>query len=107
MFLYYALFPKPSGQVAQLVERGPEKAGVGGSIPSLATINFNNLAIAKKSVKISRAYNARTSIPSHFTFGAARSNNFRVWAYVFVNNLLSTSSHESILICKWSRIARK
>jgi hypothetical protein len=28
-----------------LVERGPEKAGVGGSIPSLATINFNNLAI--------------------------------------------------------------
>ena len=30
------------GQVAQLVERSPEKAGVGGSIPSLATI-FNNL----------------------------------------------------------------
>ena len=28
----------PDGQVAQLVERGPEKAGVGGSIPSLATI---------------------------------------------------------------------
>ncbi len=28
----------PSGQVAQLVERSPEKAGVGGSIPSLATI---------------------------------------------------------------------
>ena len=27
----------PNGQVAQLVERGPEKAGVGGSIPSLAT----------------------------------------------------------------------
>ena len=27
----------PSGQVAQLVERSPEKAGVGGSIPSLAT----------------------------------------------------------------------
>ncbi len=26
------------GQVAQLVERGPEKAGVGGSSPSLATI---------------------------------------------------------------------
>jgi hypothetical protein len=29
---------RPSGQVAQLVERSPEKAGVGGSIPSLATI---------------------------------------------------------------------
>jgi hypothetical protein len=28
------------GQVAQLVERSPEKAGVGGSIPSLATIFF-------------------------------------------------------------------
>jgi hypothetical protein len=27
------------GQVAQLVERSPEKAGVGGSIPSLATIS--------------------------------------------------------------------
>src|SRR5579872_1852214 len=26
------------GQIAQLVERSPEKAGVGGSIPSLATI---------------------------------------------------------------------
>ena len=37
-----------TGQVAQLVERGPEKAGVGGSIPSLATILFNNLQIAIK-----------------------------------------------------------
>jgi hypothetical protein len=26
------------GQIAQLVERSPEKAGVGGSIPSLATM---------------------------------------------------------------------
>ena len=32
---------KARGQVAQLVERSPEKAGVGGSIPSLATtLNF-------------------------------------------------------------------
>ncbi|MDX6529291.1 MAG: hypothetical protein QOH41_1581 [Blastocatellia bacterium] len=29
-----------TGQVAQLVERGPEKAGVGGSTPSLATISL-------------------------------------------------------------------
>ena len=29
---------RENGQVAQLVERSPEKAGVGGSIPSLATI---------------------------------------------------------------------
>jgi hypothetical protein len=37
-----------------LVERGPEKAGVGGSIPSLATNNFNNLQIAKYVQKSSR-----------------------------------------------------
>jgi hypothetical protein len=36
-----------NGQVAQLVERGPEKAGVGGSIPSLATILFNNLRLVE------------------------------------------------------------
>jgi hypothetical protein len=29
------------GQVAQVVERSPEKAGVGGSTPSLATIISN------------------------------------------------------------------
>jgi hypothetical protein len=28
----------PNGQVAQVVERSPEKAGVGGSTPSLATM---------------------------------------------------------------------
>ena len=33
--------PERNGQVAQLVERSPEKAGVGGSIPSLATISNN------------------------------------------------------------------
>ena len=32
------------GQVAQVVERSPEKAGVGGSTPSLATI-FLHLAL--------------------------------------------------------------
>ena len=32
---------------------GPEKAGVGGSIPSLATNIFNNLAAVKKRVKLS------------------------------------------------------
>src|SRR6476660_6619572 len=34
---------RKSGQVAQVVERSPEKAGVGGSTPSLATILFNDL----------------------------------------------------------------
>ena len=45
-----------------MVERGPEKAGVGGSIPSLATIPFNNLASLKNPVKISRAHNTRPSV---------------------------------------------
>ena len=33
------------GQVAQVVERSPEKAGVGGSTPSLATIILKGLAV--------------------------------------------------------------
>src|SRR6202023_551107 len=32
----------PEGQVAQSVERSPEKAGVGGSIPSLATTSITS-----------------------------------------------------------------
>ena len=60
MCFYTTPFFSTTGQVAQLVERGPEKAGVGGSIPSLATNTFNNLAIANERVKISRAYNTRT-----------------------------------------------
>ena len=36
------------GQVAQLVERGPEKAGVGGSIPSLATTSPTQKGKRKK-----------------------------------------------------------
>jgi len=35
---------------------GPEKAGVGGSIPSLATIRINNLAIAKNVKNLHSAY---------------------------------------------------
>jgi hypothetical protein len=38
----------------------PEKTGVGGSIPSLATIIFNNLEIAKTVRKLHRAHNTRT-----------------------------------------------
>src|SRR5580692_10796664 len=33
------------GQVAQVVERSPEKAGVGGSTPSLATIILKDLGV--------------------------------------------------------------
>jgi hypothetical protein len=46
-----------------LVERGPEKAGVGGSIPSLATNNFNNLQIAKNIQKSSREQYANIGLP--------------------------------------------
>jgi hypothetical protein len=35
-----------SAEVAQLVERGPEKAGVGGSTPSLGIKLFKNLQIS-------------------------------------------------------------
>jgi hypothetical protein len=44
---------------------GPEKAGVGGSIPSLATNNFNNLQIAKNIQISSReqyAYNCQPDL---------------------------------------------
>ena len=44
--------PKPAaqarGQVAQMVERSPEKAGVGGSIPSLATIISRDLTRTRR-----------------------------------------------------------
>ena len=50
-------FPQSrDGQVAQLVERGPEKAGVGGSIPSLATTTFKNLAMMKKCANFSMTF---------------------------------------------------
>lgn len=65
---------------------GPDKAGVGGSIPSLATNPFNNLAAAKKACKtFSRAQYAHMDRLT-FTFGAARSNHLHVfraghWSY--------------------------
>jgi hypothetical protein len=42
--LWTKLLRTGSGQVAQVVERSPEKAGVGGSTPSLATIILKGLA---------------------------------------------------------------
>ena len=45
---------------------GPEKAGVGGSIPSLATNNFNNLQIAKNIQKSSREQYAYIGLPNSF-----------------------------------------
>ena len=41
-----------SGQVAQVVERSPEKAGVGGSTPSLATIILKNLAESRLTLPV-------------------------------------------------------
>jgi hypothetical protein len=37
------LYKVVRAEVAQMVERGPEKAGVGGSIPSLGIILSNSL----------------------------------------------------------------
>jgi len=57
---------------------GPEKAGVCGSIPSVATIPFNDLAIAKKACKnFSREQYANIGF-LYFAFGVARSNNFDI-----------------------------
>jgi hypothetical protein len=63
---------------------GPEKAGVGGSIPSLATNPFNNLASLKNRVKISRAHNTRISVTSNLTFGVARSNSIHIYRAVLL-----------------------
>jgi hypothetical protein len=84
-FLYCKVLTR-HGQVAQLVERGPEKAGVGGSIPSLATISFNNLAIGKKCESFSSPNNTPTSafeIASHIGSKlsarvVARTRNFQL-----------------------------
>jgi hypothetical protein len=46
--------------VAQVVERSPEKAGVGGSTPSRGTILLNNLAVST-----SRAVGTKRMIMEH------------------------------------------
>jgi hypothetical protein len=56
---------------------GPEKAGVGGSIPSLATNNFNNLAIAKN-IQNPRANNTRTSVYPTASFAPIGSSNLHI-----------------------------
>ena len=49
---------------------GPEKAGVGGSIPSLATNNFNNLQIAKHSIFLARTIRKRCERENPVEFDA-------------------------------------
>jgi len=51
----------------------PEKAGVGGPIPSLATNNFNNLAIAKNIQKSARVQYAYIGLP----YGLFRADRFK------------------------------
>jgi hypothetical protein len=73
-----------------LVERGPEKAGVGGSIPSLATNNFNNLQIAKSRVKTSSRVQYAYIGCFDFTFGAARSNDLHTSRAVLLLGISSS-----------------
>jgi hypothetical protein len=56
---------------------GPEKAGVGGSIPSLATNNFNNLAIAKNIQKSAREQYANIRQPTFAAFAHCGSRIFQ------------------------------
>ena len=56
---------------------GPEKAGVGGSIPSLATNIFNNLAIAKNMQIWSRVQYAYIGYPT-FALSQIGSSNFHI-----------------------------
>jgi hypothetical protein len=53
------LFVTPQGQVAQLVERSPEKAGVGGSIPSLATTSKQSTYIKIQQAKMTQNFELR------------------------------------------------
>jgi hypothetical protein len=76
---------------------GPEKAGVGGSIPSLATNPFNNLATAKKLVKISRANNTRTSDDLNCAFGAAGLNSFYFARTVLLVLAMCCQATQSVL----------
>ena len=48
---------------ARIIERSPEKAGVGGSTPSRGTIPLNNLAVSK----IGSTGTKRNSIVGEFT----------------------------------------
>jgi hypothetical protein len=57
---------------------GPEKAGVGGSIPSLATINFNNLRIAKNIQKSARVQYAHIGLSYGLFFALIGSSNFHI-----------------------------
>jgi hypothetical protein len=75
-----------------LVERGPEKAGVGGSIPSLATNNFNNLQIAKSRVKTSSRVQYAYIGCCDFTFGAARSNDLHTSRAVLLLGISSSKT---------------
>ena len=54
------------GQVAQMVERSPEKAGVGGSIPSLATIISKNLVQFNRRFPVRSQSALESRVQSHF-----------------------------------------
>ena len=85
---------KLPGQVAQLVERSPEKAGVGGSIPSLAT---------RDSVLSDRQ--TRRFIPilskSKRSTETRHSVDLRVWCLVALLMILAQSA-----ALKWEKVGK-
>ena len=95
------------GQVAQLVERGPEKAGVGGSIPSLATILFNNLQTAIKTENQPDVHITYISQPTWAVLHAGSSRFHITLAVLLVLAkccLASFAYRSVILIFEWPRI---
>ena len=75
---------------------GPEKAGVGGSIPSLATILFNNLQIAKN-IEISLREPYANIAQAAFALSLVGSSNFHIsravlWSWQYAAVVLSVSA---------------
>lgn len=86
-----------SGQVAQVVERSPEKAGVGGSTPSLATMSFINT----QHIFIGCVSGASLFFPGSTNF----STSGRVLLDSMIDILCTIADQSSCAIEAWPRAA--
>jgi hypothetical protein len=92
--------PRPGSSV---VERGPEKAGVGGSIPSLATIpNFNHASISGSVLRLCLAL---LGVAQDFACGLRRPQNgsSSIPSVATIPNFNHASISDALLISKKSR----